>query len=87
MHEFMLLVILSGVLPVSMNAMVSIKKPGGGILISLSKQLVLIFLLLILTRFWGIDGVLAAGPIADLMVAAAAFAVVRTAFRKLGVSG
>ena len=87
MHEFMLLVILSGVLPVSMNAMVSIKKPGGGILISLSKQLVLIFLLLILTRFWGIDGVLAAGPIADLMVAAAAFAVVRNAFRKLGVSG
>ena len=71
----------------SMNAMVSIKKPRNGTLISLSKQLVLIFLLLILTRFWGIDGVLAAGPIADLMVAAAAFAVVRTAFRKLGVSG
>ena len=87
MHEFMLLVILAGVLPVSMNAMVSIKKPGSGILISLSKQLVLICLLLILTRFFGIDGVLAAGPIADLMVAVAAFAVVRTAFRKLGVSG
>ena len=87
MHEFMLLVILAGVLPVSMNAMVSIKKPGSGILISLSKQLVLICLLLILTRFFGIDGVLAAGPIADLMVAVAAFAVVRTAFRKLGLPG
>ena len=86
MHEFMLLVILAGVLPVSMNAMVSIKKPRNGILISLSKQLVLISLLLILPRFFGIDGVLTAGPIADLMVAVAAFAVVRTAFRKLGVS-
>ena len=86
MHVFMLLVILAGVLPVSMNAMVSIKKPKNGILISLSKQLVLISLLLILPRFFGIDGVLAAGPIADLMVAVAAFAVVRAAFRKLGVS-
>ena len=86
MHEFMLLVILAGVLPVSMNAMVSIKKPRNGILISLSKQLVLISLLLILPHFFGIDGVLTAGPIADLMVAVAAFAVVRTAFRKLGVS-
>ena len=86
MHEFMLLVILAGVLPVSMNAMVSIKKPRNGILISLSKQLVLISLLLILPHFFGIDGVLTAGPIADLMVAVAAFAVVRDAFRKLGVS-
>ena len=86
MHEFMLLVILAGVLPVSMNAMVSIKKPRNGILISLSKQLVLISLLLILPHFFGIDGVLTAGPIADLVVAVAAFAVVRAAFRKLGVS-
>ena len=70
----------------SMNAMVSIKKPRNGTLISLSKQLVLISLLLILPHFFGIDGVLTAGPIADLMVAVAAFAVVRTAFRKLGVS-
>ena len=48
--------------------------------------LVLISLLLILPHFFGIDGVLTAGLIADLMVAVAAFAVVRTAFRKLGVS-
>ena len=78
MHEFMLLVILAGVLPVSMNAMVSIKKPRNGILISL---------LLILPHFFGIDGVLTAGPIADLMVAVAAFAVVRAAFRKLEKRG
>jgi Na+-driven multidrug efflux pump len=87
MHEFMLLVILAGVLPVSMNAMVSIKKPLNGIIISLSKQLVLIVLLLILPRFMGIDGVLITGPIADFLVAVAAFTVVRRAFRQLGQNG
>ena len=83
MHEFMLLVILAGVLPVSMNTMVSIKRPQNGIIISLSKQLVLIILLLILPRSLGIDGVLAAGPIAAFLVAAAAFVVIRSAFRTL----
>ena len=83
MHEFMLLVILAGVLPVSMNTMVSIKRPQNGIIISLSKQLVLIILLLILPRFMGIDGVLITGPVADFLVAAAAFFVVRSAFRQL----
>ena len=84
MHEFMLLVVLAGVLPVSMNTMVSIKQPKKGIIISLSKQLVLILLLLILPRFMGIDGVLLSGPIADFLVAAAAFVVIRSAFRTLG---
>ena len=83
MHEFMLLVVLAGVLPVSMNTMVSIKQPKKGIIISLSKQLVLILLLLILPRFMGIDGVLISGPIADFLVAAAAFVVIRGAFRTL----
>ena len=84
MHEFMLLVVLAGVLPVSMNTMVSIKQPRKGIIISLSKQLVLILLLLILPRFMGIDGVLISGPIADFLVAVAAFVVIRGAFRTLG---
>lgn len=83
MHEFLLLVILSGIVPISMNAMVSIKKPRNGIIISLSKQLVLIALLLILPRIFGIDGVLWSGPVADLMVAIAAFVVIRKAFREL----
>ena len=84
MHEFMLLVVLAGVLPVSMNTMVSIKRPKNGIIISLSKQLVLIILLLILPRFMGINGVLCSGPIADFLVAVAAFVVIRSAFRTLG---
>ena len=83
MHEFMLLVILAGVLPISMQTMVSIKRPQSGIIISLSKQLVLIALLLILPPFMGIDGILCAGPVADFLVAAAAFFVIRSAFRRL----
>ena len=87
MHVFMLLVILAGVLPISMNAMVSIKRPKNGVIISLSKQLVLIILLLILPRFFGIDGVLYSGPVADFLVAAAAFVVIRNAFQKLDEEG
>ena len=83
MHEFLLLVILAGIVPIAMNAMVSIKKPRNGIIISMSKQLVLIALLLILPRIFGIDGVLLSGPIADFMVAVAAFVVIRKAFREL----
>ena len=83
MHEFMLLVVLAGVLPVSMNVMTAMKKPKKGVIISLSKQLVLIILLLIMPRFLGINGVLWTGPVADLMVTIVAFIVVRSEFKKL----
>ena len=84
MHEFMLLVVLAGILPVSMNAMVSVKKPKKGVIISLSKQMMLILLLLIMPRFFGISGVLWAGPAADLTVAIAAFLVMRSELGNLG---
>ena len=83
MHEFMLLVVLAGILPITMNLMVSIKKPLNGIIISLSKQIALILLLLIMPRLLGIDGILWSGPIADLLVAIVTFVVVRTALQKL----
>lgn len=83
MHEFMLLVILAGMVPVCMNVMASIKRPKKGILISLSKQLVLIIMLLILPRFFGIDGVLASGPISDTLVAVSSFLIVRSEFKSL----
>lgn len=83
MHEFMLLVILAGILPVSMNAMVSVKKPKKGVIISLSKQMMLILLLLILPRIFGISGVLWSGPAADLTVAIAAFLVMRSELSRL----
>ena len=44
-----------------------------------------IALLLILPHIFGIDGVLWSGPVADLMVAIAAFVVIRKAFRELDI--
>lgn len=84
MHIFMLLVILAGLPPISMNTMSSIKKPGKGILISLSKQLALIALLLLLPHFFGINGVLYSGPTADLLAGMCSIIVIQKEFKLLG---
>ena len=78
------LVILAGLPPISMNAMSSVKKPKKGIMISLSKQLALIVLLLAMPHAFGIDGVLYAGPVADLLAALCSALVISREFRKLG---
>ena len=83
MHVFMLLVILSGIPPISMHVMTSTGKGHRGILISLSKQLTLIALLLILPLLFGIDGVLYAGPAADVVAAVVSFLVLRPEFRRM----
>ena len=83
MHEFMLLVIIAGIPTASMHVMTAVGKARRGILISLSKQAALIALLLTLPRFLGIDGVLWAGPAADLLAAAASFLVLRPEVRAL----
>ena len=83
MHVFMLLVILAGIPPISMHIMTSTGKGRRGILISLSKQLTLIILLLLLPLAFGINGVLYAGPVADIIAAAVSFLVLRPEFRRM----
>ena len=83
MHVFMLLVVLAGIPPVSMQVMTSIGKGIRGVMISLSKQLTLILLLLILPAIFGINGVLYAGPAADLFAAAVSFLILRPEFRRM----
>jgi len=83
MHEFMLLVVIAGIPVVSMHVMTAVGKAKRGILISLSKQLALIVLLLALPLFFGIDGVLYAGPAADILAAVASFLVLRPEFTTL----
>ena len=80
MHTFMLLVIISGIPPVSMNLQSSIGRPKTGMIISLSKQLTLIALLLILPHALGMNGVLASGPIADVIAGAGSFVITRKTF-------
>lgn len=87
MHTFMLLVIISGVPPVSMNLLSSIGKPKTGMIISLSKQLTLIVLLLILPVFFGLNGVLASGPAADIIAGAGAALIIRKTFRAMEQMG
>ena len=83
MHVFMLLVVIAGLPPISMSTMSSLKKPKKGIVISLSKQLVLIALLLLLPRLFGISGVLYAGPTADFIAGLCSVLMIRQEFRKL----
>ncbi len=83
MHVFMLLLILAGIPPVSMHVMTSIGKGRRGVLISLSKQLTLITLLSLLPLLFGIDGVLYAGPAADVIAALVSFLVLRPEFRRM----
>ena len=81
MHVFMLLVILAGIPPISMHVMTSVGKAKRGIMISLSKQVTLIVLLLFLPLLFGINGVLYAGPCADILAAVVSFFVLRHEFR------
>lgn len=83
MHIYMLLVILSGILPVSMNALSSMGKAKRGAMISMSKQLSLIVLLLILPLFLDIKGVLLAGPVAEIFAASCAWLVLKPELRWL----
>lgn len=56
------------------NFFTAIGKPVYGIFISLTRQILFLLpLILILPRFFGIDGVLYSAPIADFMAAVLAF--------------
>lgn len=86
MHEFLLLVVLAGVPPISMMVLSGIGQAKKGVVISMSKQLLLMLLLLILPRLFGIDGVLYAGPAADLTAAVCSFLVLHPVFQRLSAA-
>lgn len=68
MRIFLLMVLVNGVQLLSSNFFAAIGKPLKGMLLSLTRQVFfLIPLLLILPLFFGIDGIMFAAPIADLL--------------------
>ncbi len=82
---FMMLTCLNGIQPLSANFFTSIGKATKGILISLTRQILfLIPLILLLPRFWGIDGVMYAGPLADGAAAIVAILLVWNEMQKMG---
>lgn len=74
---FLLFTFLNGIQPVTSNFFSSIGKATRGIWLSLTRQIIFLLpLILILPMFWGIDGVMYAGPVADGAAALVAFLLV-----------
>lgn len=81
---YMMITFLNGLQPLTANFFTSIGKAKKGILMSLTRQtLLLLPLILILPLFMGIDGVVYAGPIADIMAAFLAIVLVRREMGKM----
>lgn len=80
---FLFFTFLNFLQPISTNLFTAIGVPKRGILLSLTRQIILLLpLILILPLFMGIEGILYAGPIADLGAAIITFIVVRREFRR-----
>jgi len=83
---YMMMVCLYSVQPMTVNYFTGIGNVKQGIVISLSRQgFFLIPLLLILPLFWGLDGVLYAGPIADVLACILALVLMKRNFKKLDI--
>lgn len=79
---FLLLTCVNGIQPMSSGFFTSIGKAKLGVVVSVTRQLVFLLpLILLLPRFFGIDGVMYAGPVADLAAAVIAIAFARRELR------
>ena len=64
---FLFMTFLNGIQPLTSNFFTSIGKAKMGIFISMTRQIIFLLpLILLFPMLWGIDGVMYAGPIADL---------------------
>lgn len=82
---YMMFVFFQNIQPVSINYFSATGNHRQGLLVSLSRQgLFLIPLLVILPRFMGINGILAASPIADTLAFIMALSMAVLSFRKFG---
>lgn len=69
--------------PITSNFFTAIGKPKGGIFLSLTRQIIFLLpLLVIFPLIIGIDGIMYAGPVADLMAGLTAIIMVCMEFRK-----
>lgn len=80
---FMMLVFFQNIQPITINYFSATGNHKQGLLVSLSRQgLFLIPLLVILPKFMGINGILAASPISDAMAFVLSVSMVLVSFRK-----
>ena len=81
---YLFMVCLFGIQPLAMNYFTSIGDMKQGTFLSISRQgFLLLPLLIILPLFFGLDGVLYAGTIADFLAVVLALSMVLRSFRKL----
>ncbi|MGI6498252.1 MAG: MATE family efflux transporter [Oscillospiraceae bacterium] len=75
---FLMMTLFNGIQPVTSNFFTAIGKAGKGALLALTRQIIFLLpLILILPLFWGIDGILFAGPVADFSAALLSVVLVR----------
>ena len=83
---FMLMTFANGIQPVASNFFTSIGKANRGILLSMTRQILFLLpLVLLFPLFFGIDGVMYAGPIADAAAALLALYLIWREIKKMDV--
>lgn len=81
---YMFFTFLNAVQPISSNLFTSIGKPEKGVFLSLTRQILFLLpLIVILPLFAGIDGIMYAAPIADLVAAVVSLVLVRKEFHRI----
>lgn len=84
MRIFMLMMFINGIQPLTSNFFTVTGRAKQGIFLSLTRQgLFLLPLLLILPRFFGIDGAVYAGPIADTLAVLVSISFMRREMKRL----
>lgn len=84
---YLLFTFINGIQPLTSNFFTSIGKAKMGIIMSLTRQIIFLLpLILILPVFWGIDGVMYAGPIADAAAVALAGYFARREMKKMSIA-
>ena len=76
---------INNIQPMSSTFFTSIGKPAKGTFLGLTRQILFLLpLIVIFPRFLGIDGIMYAGPIADLTAALVAVAMLTGELRSMG---
>jgi len=82
---YLMMTFINNVQPLSSNFFTSIGKPAKGTFLSLTRQIIFLLpLIVIFPRFFGIDGIVYAGPIADALAAVVAATLLTNELKKIG---
>ncbi len=81
---FLFFIWLNFMQPITSTFFTSIGKPIKGIFLSMTRQIIFLLpLLMLLPKFIGIEGILYAGPISDMMAGIAAVIMARVEFKEI----